>query len=159
MIRDAKFSDVPRIAEILENAHRDSIYADRAAFDAKEAKALTVQALQRHGHKTAGGSLVLVAEKDGVVEGFIIGCLERVYHVLDKFLATDMWFFCTKKADARDPLRLLKAFVAWAESHPKVITIRMGITNAMGDDWRRAGKLYQRAGFVEAGAMYERQVR
>lgn len=159
MIRPAKFADVPRIAELLEEAYGGSIYADRAAFDVKTAKALLVQALHRHGHKTAGGSLVMVGEKGGVVEGFIVGAVERVYHVLDRFMATDMWFVCSKRADPRDASRMLKAFVEWAESNPKVIEIRMGITNAMGDGWRKAGKLYERAGFVEAGGMYERRVR
>jgi hypothetical protein len=158
MIRPAAFSDVPAMAAVLREAYAASIYADRATFDEREAKSLFVRALQRHGHKTPGGSFVMVAEQAGAVEGFIIGCLERVYHVLEELMATDLFFLCSARADPHDAGRLLKAFTAWAEANPRVIEIHMGVTNAMGD-WTKAGRLYQRQGFTEAGALYERRVR
>jgi GNAT superfamily N-acetyltransferase len=157
MIRAAQFADVPRLAQLLEEAHGASIYAERAQFDEREAKALFVRAIQRHAHKTVGGSLVLVAERDGTVEAFIVGHLERVYYVLDRMTATDLFFICSPRAHAHDARTLLDGLVQWAEGNPKVIEIRLGVTNAIGN-WQRTGRFYERLGFEKAGAMYERRL-
>lgn len=158
MIRVAQFADIPTLALLLEEAHGASIYADRAAFNRQEAKGLFMRAIQRHGHHTVGGGLAMVAEADEAIEGFMIGYLDRVYHVLDGLMATDLFFICSERARARSAGELLDAFIAWAEGNKRVIEIRMGVTNALGD-WRRAGKLYERRGFEQCGAMWERRVR
>lgn len=158
MVRAAQFVDVPVIAGLLQEGYRASIYADRAAFNEGVAKRLIVNAIQRHGNKTVGGSQVLVAENDGVVVGFIIGVLDRVYGVLDALMATDLWFYCSPAAPPRAAPHLLKATIEWAEQIPKVIEIRFGITNAVGD-WERTARMYERLGLERAGAFYERQVR
>ena len=42
------------------------------------------QCVTRHGGQHEGGALVMVAEHDGQVEGFIVGMLDRVYHIGDR---------------------------------------------------------------------------
>lgn len=158
MIRQGQFADIPALTLLLEEAHAASIYADRTTFNRQEAKGLFSRAMQRHGHQTGGGSFVMVAEADSAVEGFIVGYLERCYHVLDGLMATDLFFICSERAHARSAGALLDAFMAWAEGNKRVIEIRMGVTNAIGD-WKRAGKMYQRRGFEQSGALWERRVR
>lgn len=157
MIRPARFGDIPRLAELMQEAAERSIYQGRASIDVRECKALFMRCLQAHGRKTEGGTLCLVAERDGKVEGVLIGMLDRVYHILDKLMATDLFFVLSERADPRDAMRLLRAFREWAEGHPEVIEICMGVSNALGD-WQRAGKLFEFAGLELAGAIYQRGI-
>jgi len=157
MIRPAAFGDIPRLAELLGEMHARSVYAGRAELDVREAKALMLRSIQRHGGRRAGSTLVMVAATDGVVHGFLLGLLDRVYHVLGALLATDVFFYVDGHGDPRDARRLLRALMAWADTNPAVIEVRMGATGAIGD-WRRTEKLYQRAGMHQAGVIYERRI-
>lgn len=157
-VRPAQFVDIPALVLLLEEVHAASIYADRAGFNRQEARGVFTRAIQRHGHQTVGGGFVMVAEADGALEGFIVGYLDRLYHVLDGLMATDLFFICSERAHARSAGEMLDAFIEWAEGNKRVVEIRMGVTNAVGD-WRRAGKIYQRRGFEQSGAMWERRVR
>src|SRR5690606_34787679 len=101
-VRDAKFIDIPRLAQLMEQAHKRSIYAKTATFDLVEAKRLAAQAIQRHGHTNNGGSLVLVSEQNGIVEGFMIGMLDNVYPCLAELMATDLLFIFSDHANPHD---------------------------------------------------------
>jgi L-amino acid N-acyltransferase YncA len=153
-IRPALFTDVPRLAELVGELHARSIYAGRAEFDTKAAKALMMSSIQRHGFKTDAGTLVLVTEKAGVVEGFIIGVLSKIYQVLDKLVATDFMFYCSDRADPGDALKLLRRLVSWARKNPNVIEIVMALPSVV-EPWQRTAPLYERVGFTRCGALFE----
>lgn len=157
MVREGKFTDIPRIAELLQESHQRSIYAQTATFDPQEAKQLGLRALQRHGHMNNGGTLVLVSETAGVVEGFIIGLLDNVYPCLKELMATDLFFILSERADGNDAREMIKRLMAWAESNPKVIEVHLGVTSAISD-WQRTAKFYERLGLVQCGAMYRKEV-
>jgi hypothetical protein len=154
-VRDAKFVDIPRIVEILEDAHRRSIYADTATFDPLEAKRLLATALQRHGHMNLGGSLVLVSERVDGVNGVLLGVLDNVYPCIKELVATDLLFIQEHEADPRDAITMVKQLIDWAEGNPKVIEIHLGVTGTVGD-WERVGKLYEHLGLERCGAMFRR---
>lgn len=154
-VRDAKFVDIPRIVELMEEAHQQSVYAQVTTFDAQEARQLLARALQRHGHMNNGGSLVLVAERNGIVEGFMIGILDSVYPCLKELVATDLLFIVSGRADGRDAGRMLRRLMQWAERNPKVVEIRLGVVGAIRD-WKRTSKLYTRYGFEQYGAIFRR---
>jgi len=156
-IRPAKFGDITRMAELMTEMHQKSIYADRCGLDIKLSKALFFNCIQKHGHLHEGGARVVVAEKAGQVEGFLIGMLERVYHVGDKLMATDLFFCTSEAADPRDASRLIDDFLKWAKGNPAVVEVLMGVTNAIGD-YSRAEKLYSRKGLSRCGVMYEGRV-
>jgi hypothetical protein len=156
MIRDAKFTDIPAIAQLMAEAHRRSIYAETATFDPVEAKQLCARALHRHGHTNNGGSLVLVSETDGEVRGFIIGLFDSVYPCLKEMMATDLLFIMAENASAHDAVKMVKRLVEWAESNPKVIEVHLGVTSAIGD-WERKASLYERVGLTRCGAMFRRE--
>lgn len=152
-IRPAKFGDIPRMAELLAEMHALSCYADRGTFEVRELKGFLMTSIQRHGGSNPGATLVLVAEKAGAVEGFLIGLLDRAYHLMKELYATDIFFWLSARADPRDAIRLIETFMKWAEQNPRVIEVRLGITDAIGD-FERIAVLYRRLGLQQTGVMY-----
>lgn len=154
-----KFGDIPAAVTLFEEMHRRSVYADRAKIDTKELKALLMGSIQRHGHKTVGGTCCLVAEgnKSGVLSGLLIGVLDRAYHILDGMMATDLFYFTSEQAGARDAIRLFDAFEAWAQGNPNVIEIKLGAPDVV-DPNVRVGALYERRGYRQCGFIFERSV-
>ncbi len=155
-VRAANFRDIPALARFYEESHQRSIYAERATFDLIEAKQLFVRTIQRHGHLNSGGTLVLVSEKDGAIEGFMIGILDHIYPCLKELIATDLLIIASERADPRDARTILKQLIDWAQKNPKVIEIRLGVTGAIGK-WERTGKLYERIGLQQCGGIYRMQ--
>lgn len=162
-VRAAKFMDIPQMVLLLEEGYRRSIYADKATFDLLEAKRLLATAMQRHGHTNLGGSLVLVSERSGIVDGLIIGVLDNVYPCLKELVATDLLFFQSEDADPRDAVRMVKQLIAWAEANPKVIGLHLGVTDTISTTetahvgWERTAKLYESIGLVRCGAMFRKE--
>ena len=115
MARTAKFGDIPRIAELLEQGAQRSKYRGRASFDVTVAKALLVNAIQRHGAVGVGGTCVFVTEHDGMIDGVIVGVLDRVYHVFDKLSAADLVFYVAPDGSAKSWGRLIDAFNEWVD--------------------------------------------
>lgn len=138
-------------------SHQRSIYAETATFDKDEAKQMLARALQRHGHTNNGGSLVLVSEKGGVVEGFIIGVLDSVYPCLKELRVTDLLFIQSERAEPKDAIGMLKRLDAWASENPKVIEVFLGVTSAIGD-YQRTSKLYERLGYSQCGALFQKRI-
>lgn len=155
-VRDANFVDIPSMARVFENAYRRSIYAGKATLDPEAVKPFLARSIQRHGHTNIGGSLVMVSEKDGAVEGFMIGYLDSVYPCLKELMATDLLFLFSERADGRDAREMIKRLIAWADSNPKVVEVHLGVTDAIGD-WQRTAKLYERLGLEQCGAMFTKR--
>lgn len=157
MIRPAKFVDIPRMVDLLCTAHAESKYAARMGVSRKAAHTLLQQAVQRHGGQHEGGTLVMVAEKGGEVEGLMVGTLNRVYFIGDKLEAQDVFLFVTPQADKRDASRLLDAYLEWADGNPKVDfeDVKLSHTDALPGA-ERVAKLYAKKGFRRCGAIYER---
>lgn len=153
-VRDATFVDTPHIARVYEQAYRDSRYAD-CTLDLVEAKQMIARAIHRHGQMNVGASLVLVSQRGEPIEGFLIGLLDQVYPCAKELMATDLLFILRPGADPRDARTMLKRLIAWAQANPKVVEVRLGVTDAMGD-WRRTAKLYERLGLERSGALFRR---
>lgn len=157
MVRKAKFGDIPRLAELLEQGARRSKYSDRCSFDMKETKSLLVNAIQRHGLASAGGSCVFVSEHAGAVDGVIVGVLDRVYHIFDKLSAGDLAFYVTPGGSPRSAGALIDAYFEWADGIDAVIETLLGATDIV-QDYEIAAALYQRKGMVQTGVIYERRL-
>lgn len=157
MIRQAKFGDIPEIARLMQAMYLRSKYVGRDEIDIKEAKALAVQSVQRHGLKTPGGTCVFVAQDREPLTGFIIGVLDRVYHIGRKLMATDIFWYADD-GSPRDAIMLFDAYLKWAGSVPGVIELKNGATDAIGGDYSRVAKLYERRGFKQTGVIYEKAV-
>lgn len=158
MIRRAEFGDVPRLVEILSAAHARSPYNGIVNIDIKEAKALLVNSIQRHGGQRIGSTFVEVAERYGTVEGFIVGLLQRVYHIGDRLTASDLFWIGTSAIHPRDAARLMKRMIAWAEACPGVVEIQCGATDAAADS-KRTGQLLLHMGLTPFGGIYRKEVK
>jgi hypothetical protein len=156
VVRNAKFGDIPRLTELLEQGHRRSKYRDRGTICTKEAKSLLVNAIQRHGLKSAGGSCVFVSEYEGVVDGFIAGLLERIYHIGDKLSAADFYFYVAPDGSPASAGDLADAFIDWALGIETVIVMQLSATDII-QDYERTAALYRRKGFTQTGVIYERR--
>lgn len=160
MIRDARFQDIPAVVGVIESAMRRSHYADgrMGEIDVREAKRLLMTAIQRHGHKNGGGCWVQVAETDGIITGFILGTLDRLYAVGTKLMATDLFWLSTPSVDPKDSIALMRGMIAWAEGCPNVVEIKCGVTSTINDDFTKAGNILQRLGLSRYGEIYRKEV-
>ena len=150
-VRTARFGDIPAIYEIMCETHARSRYADICKIDEKRAKALVMQAIQRHGGAIEGSTFVAVADTGNGLEGFIIGVLQPLYLVLDVLEATDL-FWGTRDAHGATAARLLKAMHKWV---PAGTVIRQANTNAVSNI-ELSGRLLERRGMRLTGHVYEK---
>lgn len=157
MIRPARFVDIPRIADLLLDGYALSKYALRCGVDVAETKKILTSGLQRVGSKTSGACLVNLAVNGEQIVGLHFGILERVYHIGTMLMATDLWFYVSSAASPRDFVQLFDLFEAWALENPKVIEIKPGVTDVLGDPERLA-KFYERRGYKRSGLMFERSI-
>jgi len=158
MVVPATFSDIPGVLDVMQRAHKRSIYADTATFDELAAKQLLLHSINRHGHTNLGGSLCFVSkQEDGAIAGFIIGYIDVVYPGLKEKMASDLLFICDEDAPAQDAGEMLRALLHWGRSAKGVIEIVLGVSGAIGDP-ERTGKLYERAGLTRCGTMYRMEV-
>lgn len=155
-VRAAKFEDIPAVAAIMRKAFYRSAYAEIATFDDIQAKQLCARSMQRHGQKNYGGTLFLVADGDSGVVGFIIAMVDLVYPTVVEYTVTDLMFIVDEGASPKDAPEMLRQVIAWAESNPKVIEVHLGVTDAVGSDWERVGKLYGRQGLEQCGGMFRK---
>jgi hypothetical protein len=158
-VRDAKFGDTMQMAALLRRGYDRSRYAEIEGLevDMPEAKRIITNAIQRQNGTNCGATFAQVSERAGKVEGLFIGVLDRVYHIGTKLCAHDLFFLMDEGGSPRDAERMLRNYVAWAESNPAVVLIQDGTTDAVGD-WKRAGKMLVRQGFRQIGGIYERAV-
>lgn len=160
MIRDAKFTDIPAIVWLMQDALARSHYASggMGEIDVAEAKRMLVTAIQRHGHRTGGACWVQVAETSGIVTGLILGTLARVYSIGTKLYATDLFWITSPAVDPRDSIGLMRGMVKWAESCPNVVEIKCGTTQTINEDAGKAGKVLRRLGMAPYGEIYRKEI-
>jgi hypothetical protein len=161
MIRAAKFADIPALSTMMLEMHAASKYAGVVDVDVQHARGMLMAMIQRHGGKHDGGTLVNVAiNADGEIGGFMIGLLDRVYHIGAKLAAKDAFLYVRqqKAAGALTVSRLIDAYLAWATSNPKVHEINLSWTDTVPGA-ERIDALYVSKGFTRCGAIYERGAR
>lgn len=149
MIRNAVFSDIPKLVSVLEEGHKRSRYA-AYKLDKDHFRQLCFEAV-RSGKMYLG----VVDRGDGPI-GFLMGSIEPLYIVGKVRYATDLFFIGTSGCGL-DVVRLVQDFVQWAESQPNVVEIWLGVTTAIGPDWSKLGRLYQKLGFTQEGAIYQKR--
>lgn len=154
-LRDAKFSDIPFIYGLIEEGHKRSKYKD-FIIDVGETKQLLLQAIQRMTVNGPGGTCAYVLCNDELIEGFLIGVTERIYHISTSLYATDLFFYLSPDITTiKNMLMIFDAFEAWAVKNKKVKFIKLGVTDII-DDYNRLGKFYKRKGYRQIGIMFER---
>lgn len=155
-MRAACATDLPRLFELLLEMQANSKYAGDVEVDRQVARSLLLQSVARHGGRHQGGTCVFVVERDGVIEGFIIGILDRVYHIGNRLSANDLYLYVTPRAPRGAASRLIDAYVQWALDNPKVADIKLSWTDVMGVDASKIERLFARKEFRRAGGIWER---
>lgn len=156
MIRRATASDLPRLYDLLLEIQQKSKYFPDIEVDERAARSLLMTGIQRNGSMHDGGSLMLVEERSGNVEGFIMGMLDRIYHIGTRLCANDIYLYCTDAASKTAALRLAKGYIDWAMGNPKVAKIMLSWTDALGVDGESIGRMYGGLGFHKVGEIWER---
>tara|TARA_Y100000310_G_scaffold220749_2_gene222350 strand:- start:74 stop:553 length:480 start_codon:yes stop_codon:yes gene_type:complete len=157
-VREAKFTDIPKIVGLALGAHERSIYkGTEVQVDIQHMKRLLMTIIQRHGGKGENATCVLVSERDGVVEGCMIAVALRIQMVCDKLEVMDLFFYQSPRSMPADARRLLQGVVNWAKGMKNVVQITIGTTDSI-EGYQRVERLYRRTGFRRAGAIYGMKV-
>lgn len=159
MIRRTTFSDIPRLVDLMREVFARSKYAGRGTMNEKEAKALWVRSIQRDGKTSEGGTLARVAEDEhGVVTGFVLGVLQRVYQVGDQLEAQQVYLYQTPGGDPVATIELAVEFGKWAESIDDVIVDVQSATDIV-QGFPMAARIFEGLGYKQSGVIYERVLR
>ena len=154
MIRAARHQDIPAILAMLHEMHAASKYAGRVEISDKAAEGLLTSAVAMSGQRGPQGTHVVIAEKDGEAVGFMVGSLDRVYHIGNKLTANDVFLFVRPGNGIRPVLALIDSYVAWASSIRAVVEIMLSWSDTMTGAAAIA-PLYARKGFIKTGEMFE----
>lgn len=153
MIRPAKSSDAFAIVEIIEERYPETRYAGKVSIDAKAARQIMAQAVQRHGGTTEGATFLMVSEREEVIEAFVLGGLQRVYMIGDKLAASDYFLMGRKDCDPRAMNGLIDAYLEWALGNPRVYEVGLSWSDAVpGTSAMNA--VIERRGFAMCGTTY-----
>lgn len=156
MIRPALFTDIPRVEELLREMYAASKYAGRVAISDKAMRDLLMHCVQFQRKPGPAGTNFDVIEAFGRVCGFMIGQLDRVYHIGNKLMAQDMFLYVSPGGPASAAPRLIESYIAWASGNPKVLEILCSWNDTMPGAERLAPLLI-RKGFTKTGEIFERR--
>ena len=92
-----------------------------------------------------------VAEHKGVLVGFMMGIKDQEWYGTDKY-ATDLCL-CFHPQHGNYAPTMIRRFIKWAKSDPKVKDIFMAISTGLDQDGR-TGRMYQKLGMQPVGGMY-----
>lgn len=95
--------------------------------------------------------LVLVAEHNEEVVGFIVGGIEELWYSQAQSV-TDVAFYVRPRYRVYGP-GLVKRLRAWGKQFPKVQDITLGISSGL-ESVQRTGQLYERLGLKPAGGIF-----
>jgi len=158
VIRPVTSADLSALVALAHKMHAESCYAETVPLDESHTRALFGWFLQhQHRHGETNATFLRLATASGYPTGLIVGTLGRVYSLgpPDRLRASDQFFY--NDGDAKDSVRLLDAYLHWAEQQPNVVEIVAGVTDAITDH-RRIAKLYDRRGFKPFGAIYRKDL-
>lgn len=158
MIRNAIAADSLRIIELVQEALRKSVYADRCGVDVRHSRDFFARCAMVQGQTGQGATFYRVCEVEGVIEGYFLGVLDRVYQMSDKLSATDVHIYISPRANPRDGLAMINDFIEWARGNKHVIEIVIGGTALFGEMDERLAELLKRKGFVEWGRMFKLRI-
>lgn len=153
-IRPALYADIPRLIELFKEGHQRSRFA-AWPMDLPAAKQLLMNSIQCREQKGPGGSCLFVAERNGVIVGFIMGLLERCYHVGVPLMANDVYLYASKGRGLMACAEgLVDAYTAWASANPRVIKINLCFSDFIPGA-ARVARIYERKGYRRCGAIFE----
>lgn len=140
-VRKAVPMDLPRMIELGYRLCDQTIYKDVKRHRPSIMKTFTLAMTSKFG-------FAYVAEHGEKLTGILIGIADHLWFSEDRY-ATDLLFYSERPGDG---LKMLRKFVEWAWTTPRVVEITMG--QSSGIDIERMDALYARAGLTKVGSMY-----
>lgn len=159
MIRTAKATDIPALISFMQMSYERTHYAieRNVQIDVAEAKKVFLTAVLRHGRDGLGACWFQLSEHNGIVTGFILGTMARVYVVGNKLMASDLFWNVNELAAPTDAMALLTSMIAWAKRTVDCVEVRCGATAIIGDP-ELAGRALMVAGLKPYGGIYRMEI-
>lgn len=151
----ARQADAENILKLTKTAHRASKYAGVKLNEAQGMQAIR-QMIGMGFPPSVGATAIFVAGRGDSIDAALAAVCLPVYDCLEATLITDTFWFARKK-NSQAGLAVLSAFHAWADTCATPYVIRQGVTNFIADDPSRAGRVLERKGFRNVGAIYEKE--
>lgn len=147
-IRVGDIPDMKAIVELGRELLEESVYdvkADEPGFR------LFVAGLMGSNKAT----VLLVVDDDDKPQGFLLGIIDELFFSRARY-GTDIAFYVRKEYRRFAP-RVLKQFIAWAKSKPRVDHVLLGQSSGIGDV-DRIGEMYEKLGLSRVGGIYYQKV-
>ncbi len=155
MIRRASAAlDIPFVEGMIRDVYAASKYHGRVEISDKTMRELLLGAVAGQNQFGPQASYFRIAEERGEPVGFMLGILDRVYHIGTKLRANDVFLCVRPGARIGHTLRLIDGYVEWATGNPKVIEVVLSWTDT-APGAGRIGEIYERKGFTKTGEIYE----
>ncbi|MCL2899781.1 GNAT family N-acetyltransferase [Brenneria tiliae] len=148
MIRHATGDDIPALVLLGMRMHQESRYRN-FLFSSEKCQALAQQLI------ATDFGIVLVAEKDGQITGWMAGGIAEQWFSHDRMAFEYGVFIDAEHRGGSTGYRLVKEFIGWAKQHD-ISIINMGITTGINAE--RTGDLYHRLGLQRTGLLYSMEV-
>lgn len=148
MIREATGADIDRILALGESLRAESDFM----CSVNPQKARRNLAFFINSKRC----LVLVAEHQSQVVGFIVGGIETLWYS-DEQLVTDVAFYVEPLYRAYGPA-LVKRLRSWGMRFPRVSELLLGISTGTRHA-ERTGRMYQHLGLRAVGGLYVQKLR
>jgi hypothetical protein len=95
--------------------------------------------------------VIVVVDDDDKPQGFLLGIIDDLFFSRKRY-GTDIAFYIRKDYRHLAP-KVLKSFIDWAKSKPKVVRVTLGISSGIGD-FERVGEMYGKLGLHKVGGIY-----
>ena len=144
MIRHANLADVERLAELARDMHAESRFRD-LDFNLDKVVVLFAGLVEQEN------GLLLAAERDGVLVGFLAGGIGEDYFGDDRFSFEYGVYVAPEHRGSMAGPHLVREFLSWSEERGaryKNMAITTDITT------ERTGALYVRLGGRDVGKLY-----
>ena len=155
MIRPAKSIDAFALVDILKERYPEMRYAGQVAIDEVAARRLFAQAVQRHGGTTEGATFLMVSEREGVIDAFMLGMLSRVYMIGDMLSASDVFLIGKRGCDPRAVTGLIDRYLEWADGNPRVYEVGLSHADTIPGS-ERIIDVFKRRGLTLCATTYRR---
>lgn len=154
-IRRAVLAEAPILTQIIVDRLPDTRYHGHVSIEQPLARKMIANAIHRHGGTVDGATFVMVAEGPEGIDAFVMGVLNRVYHVGTMLAAQDVFLIGRKECDPRALNGLLDAYLDWGLSNPRVFEVFASwIDTIPGAE--RMGAPFRRKGFTKCGEIWRR---
>lgn len=144
-IREADIPDVKHIAELGVELLESSIYKDIKP-DLSKFKTIVANLIVSNQ-----GYVLVVVDDNDKPQGYFVGMLTDLYYSKDRF-ASDLSFYIRKEYRHFAP-RVIKKFIAWVKTKPRVAYTALALASG-SDDSNRSGLMYEKIGLSNVGGIY-----